>query len=167
MDLGAGKIPQLLQLIRLAVSPLLIALAMALTAHLLAMAWVDWVACFEGEARQSSAAYREYITYLLFNPGMAALTLGAPFLAFALVAVVVRATVRLLWQWIGIGITSAINTLLVVGISSQQACPDEGLPSEYGIPELIPMVMGGGMGFAVCLIVTYIGSVRHARRNAS
>ncbi|MCX7288185.1 MAG: hypothetical protein NTW20_11690 [Rhodobacterales bacterium] len=153
-------------MIRLAVSPLLIALGVALTAHFLALAWADWAACFEDAAGQTSLAYRKYLVNLLSHPGMAILTLGAPFLPFLLVAPFLRAPKRLVWQWIGIGTTIAVLALLLSGLSSAQTCPDEGNLSEYGIPELIPMVFGGGVGFTIFLVVTYIGSIRDARGSA-
>jgi hypothetical protein len=98
---------------------------------------------------------------------MAALTLGAPFLPFLVLAAFLRAPERIFWQWIGIGATIASCLLLLSGIASGQECPNEGRLTEYGIPELIPMVIGGGMGFVICLVVTYIGSIRHSRRKAS
>jgi hypothetical protein len=154
-------------MIRLAVSPLLIGLGIALTAHFLASAWADWSMCFKEASGENPSAYWEYLSDLVSHPGMAVLTLGAPFLPFLLVAVFLTAPGRIFWQWIGIGATIASCLLLVSGIASGQECPDEGRLTEYGIPELIPMVLGGGMGFAICLIVTCIGSIRHSRRKAS
>jgi hypothetical protein len=154
-------------MIRRAVSPLLIVLGMALTAHFLALSWAEWVTCFEDQARQNSSAYREYIVDLLSRPGMALVTLGAPFLPFILVALFLRAPERLVWQWIGIGFTTAFLAIVMIDIPSGRPCPDEGQIAEYGVPELLLMVLGGGVGFAVCLVVTYIGSIRHARRKAS
>lgn len=149
-----------------AVSPLLIILGMALSAHLLALTWSEWVACFEDDARQNSSAYREYLGDLLSHPWMALVTVGAAFLPFLLVTLFLRASERLVWQWVGIGITTAFVAILIIGISSGTTCPDEGQIAEYGVPELLLMVLGGGVGFIVCLVVTYIGSLRHARRYA-
>lgn len=154
-------------MIRLAVSPLLIGLGITLTAHFLASAWTDWSICFKEPTSENSSAYWDYLSFLLFHPGMAALTLGAPFLPFLLLAAFLRAPERIFWQWVGIGATIAGCLVLLSGISSGQACPDEGRLTEYGIPELILVVIGGGMGFAICLVVTYIGSIRHSRRKAS
>ncbi len=151
-------------MIRLAVSPVLIALGAALTAHFLAINWVDWSACFEDASRTS---YRDFWNSLMSHWGLSALTLGAPYLSFLIVAVFLRASERLVWQWIGIGITTAFLATLLIGVSSGTTCPDEGRIAEFDGPELLLMVLGGGVGFAVCLVVTYIGTVRHARRNAS
>ena len=151
-------------MIRLAISPLLIALGMALTAHFLALAWADWTACFKVLSGQNATPYWDYLTSLLSLRGMAALTLGAPFLPFFLVALFIRAPERLFWQWVGLGITIGVLAIVLSGLI--QSCPDEGTPSEYGIPELAPIIIGLVVAFPVCLVVTYIGSVRHARRNA-
>lgn len=151
-------------MIRLAVSPLLIAFGMALIAHLLSLIWADWVTCFEDAAAQDSSPYWEYLSKLASHPAMAALSLATPFLPFMLVAPFFRAPERLFWQWIGIGTTIATLVFLISGVRSARTCPDDRIPAEFGIPELIPMVLGGATGCAVFLVVTYIGSVRHARR---
>lgn len=161
MGVDARQNRPVLPVIRQAVSPALIMLGMALNAHFLAMAWVDWSACFETSPKQASP-YRDYLTDLLSNWGVAVLTLVPPFLPFLLVSVLVRAVERLFWQWVGIGITIIVLSFVLSGIS--HPCPDEGDLAKYGVPELIPMFLGGPLGFLACLVVTYIGSIRHARR---
>jgi hypothetical protein len=147
---------------RLAVSPLLIVIGMALIVHFLALAWTDWASCATSTDKAFSP-YRDYATYFLSSWGMAVPTLGVPFLPFIITALFLRAPERLYWQWVGICITVSVLVFVLSNLSNGQTC-DSGTPSEYGIPELLPMIVGVIVSFPVCLVVTYIGSVRHARR---
>lgn len=151
-------------MMRQAVSPLLIALGMALIVHFLALAWADWAGC--GIATDKAISpYADYTIYLLSNWGMAIPTLVVPFLPFIITAIFLRAPERLYWQWAGIGITIAVLVFVLSNLGTGQVC-DPDAPDEYGIPELAPIIIGLFVGFPICLLVTYIGSVRHARRTA-
>jgi hypothetical protein len=147
---------------RLAVSPVLIAFGMALIVHFLSVSYAEWARCFS-EAVDLPSPYRDYATYLLSNWSMAALVLGIPFLPFIVATAVLRAPERLYWLWIGILITIAVLVLALSNLASGQACDPDTI-REYGIPELTPMIIGLIVSFPVCLIATYIGSVRHSRR---
>ena len=143
----------------------MILLGMALIAHFLAITWADWSACFNRSVNHLSTPYRDYLASLLSNWwGLAVPTLGVPFLPFMLTATAIRAPDRLYWQWVGISITIGVLALALSG--PNQPCPDEGVLAKYGIPELSPIIIGLVVAFPVCLVVTYIGSVRHARRKA-
>jgi Na+(H+)/acetate symporter ActP len=151
-------------MIRLAVSPALIAAGMALIVHFLALAWSDWASCGTAVDKPISP-YMDYTVSLLSNWGLAIPTVVVPFLPFIITAMFLRAPERLYWQWAGIGITIAVLVFVLSNLGTGQVC-DPDAPSEYGIPELAPIIIGLFVGFPICLLVTYIGSVRSARRAA-
>jgi len=151
-------------MIRLAVSPLLIAFGMVLTVHFLALNFAAWANCFATDP--SVSKYWGYLTSLLSSFPMAGLTLGAPFLPFILAAMFMREPERLYWQWIGIGIIIGIIIGLLVLVMHDLptgTCLNEGI-SEYGVAEIVPIMIGVFVSFPVFLVVTYIGSIRLARR---
>ncbi len=150
-------------MIRLAISPLLIAFGMVLILHFLAAAFAAWANCPNPAAEPTASQYWRYATGLLSSLPMAGLTLGAPFLPFILAAMFMREPERLYWQWVGIGITIGVLALFFSGSPSGRTCIDEGI-NDFGIPELVPMMIGLVIGFPVFLVVTYIGSIRLARR---
>lgn len=85
--------------------------------------------------------------------------LSTPFLPFIITAFLLRATRRLQWQWVGLAIIMAMIFVLMPGADPAQSCEDKG-----SIPELAPLIIGLVVTFPVFLVVTYIGSVQHARK---